>query len=263
MIDLHAHLLPGIDDGPHDDDGAVVMARAAVDQGITAMAATPHIDFKHEVAIAELSARLNHLRQMLAGAGVSLEVHQGGEITPTRLLELTSTDLDMLTLGGGRYLLLECPFSRVGQMFDNVVFHAQSAGYEVLLAHPERSPEFLNDVPRLAGLVERGVRVQLTAGSLVGEFGRTVHGAAMTMAAEGLVHVVSSDAHDSVRRPPSLGPAMEALASAVPGSDQAIRYWTHTAPQTILTGTLVEPAPRLRAPRRRLPSVNWLKAKRR
>jgi protein-tyrosine phosphatase len=138
VIDLHAHLLPGIDDGPPDDAGSLEMARVAVQAGITAMAATPHIGHAHDVVVAELAERRARLRELLTAEGIDLHVLQGGELTGARFMELQPQELAQLTLGGGRYLLLECPFTPVGSMFEQFVARAQGLGFDVLLGHPER-----------------------------------------------------------------------------------------------------------------------------
>jgi protein-tyrosine phosphatase len=252
VIDLHSHLLPGIDDGPPDDAGSIAMARAAVEAGIVAMAATPHIDHAHRVAVGELKRRRERLQTLLSAEGVALEILQGGELTGARLMELSAEELSVLTLGGGSYLLLECPFTPVGSMFEHLVFRAQSLGFEVLLGHPERSPEFAGRPERLASLVERRVLVQVTSGSLAGHFGRTVQRATIEMLAEGLVHVVSSDAHEAQRRRPDLLGGIEALERLVPGVGEHAAYWTQTVPAAIVGGAEVEPAPRLKPSKGRM-----------
>jgi protein-tyrosine phosphatase len=252
VIDLHAHLLPGIDDGPPDDAGSVAMAKAAVEAGITAMAATPHIDHANNVMVGELADRRARLAQVLADERVDLQILQGGELTGARLMELPAEDLSALTLGGGRYLLLECPFTPVGSMFEHIVFRAQSLGFDVLLGHPERSPEFAGRPERLAGLVERRVLVQVTAGSLSGHFGRTVQRSTIEMLAEGLVHVISSDAHEARRRRPDLLSGVDALEGLVPGVADHAAYWTEVVPAAIVDGGEVEPAPRLKPSKGRM-----------
>jgi protein-tyrosine phosphatase len=252
VIDLHSHLLPGIDDGPPDAAGSVAMARAAVQAGITAIAATPHIDHAHDVVVGELAERRLRLQAVLAAEGVELEVLQGGEITGARMMELGAEDLSVLTLGGGRHLLLECPFTPVGSMFEHIVFRAQSLGFDVLLGHPERSPEFAQRPARLASLIDRRVLVQVTAGSLAGHFGRTVQRATIEMLAEGLVHVIASDAHEALRRRPDLLEGLEALERLVPGVADHAEYWTEVVPAAIVDGGDVEPPPRLKPSKGRM-----------
>lgn len=222
MIDLHTHILPGLDDGPVTEDGAVAMARAGVAAGTRAMATTSHVNHGFGLSPGRIAAARAALSERLEREGVALELLQGGEIAPDRLPALSEDDLQALTLGGGRYLLLECPFSpAVG--LDLMVADLQRRGYDVLLAHPERSPTFMRSPDRLAELVERGALAQVTAGSLTGGFGETVRRAAHAMLARGLVHVIASDAHDERHRPPDLsraldGPQAEWMTQAAPAA---------------------------------------------
>lgn len=220
VIDLHAHILPGLDDGPAGEDGAVAMARAAVAAGTRAMATTSHVNHGFGLGPTELAAARAALAGRLEREGVPLELLQGGEIAPDRLASLSDDDLRALTLGGGPYVLLECPFSAAVGL-DLMVADLQRRGFGVLLAHPERSPSFLRSPDLLAALVERGALAQVTAGSLTGAFGERVRRAARAMLDRGLVHVLASDAHDERHRPPGLlgdDPQLEWMATAAPAA---------------------------------------------
>jgi protein-tyrosine phosphatase len=257
LIDLHAHLIPGIDDGPPDEAGSMEMARIAVENGITAMAATPHIDHSHGVSLQELPERLAAVRSALAAQAIPLEVHQGGEVTAVRLNELATEELRELTLGGGRYVLLECPFTPAGTLLQNAVFKAQSQGFEVLLAHPERSPHFLGHFERLEELVHRGALVQVTAESMTGRFGRTVQQAAIELFSQQLVHVVASDAHDAYKRPPNIARAFAKMSSLLPGIEELMPYWTQTTPAAILAGDEVGAPPEVKRSRVRVLAARY------
>lgn len=238
MIDLHTHILPGLDDGPVTEDGAVAMARAGVAAGTQAMATTSHVNHGFGLSPGRIAAARAALGERLEREGVALELLQGGEIAPDRLPALSEDDLRALTLGGGRYLLLECPFSpAVG--LDLMVADLQRRGYDVLLAHPERSPTFMRSPDRLAELVERGALAQVTAGSLTGGFGETVRRAAHAMLERGLVHVIASDAHDERHRPPDLSRALD--------GPQA-EWMTQAAPAAILEGGPLPERPPLPRP---------------
>ncbi len=149
MIDLHAHVLPGFDDGPPTTEAALGMARAAAAAGTRAIATTPHINHSFGVRTDTLAPARDALAARLADEGIELELLAGGEIAPERLQELDDDDLRTLTLGGGSYVLLECPFSAVASM-DMMVTDLRERGFGVLLAHPERSPTFQHDPTRLA-----------------------------------------------------------------------------------------------------------------
>ena len=141
----------------------------------------------------------------------------GGEIAIWRLVDLDDAALRALALAGGPYLLVESPFSPVVGDFEPMVLDLHARGHRVLLAHPERCPAFQRDPERLERLAGAGVLVQLTAGSMAGAFGTTVRRFTAALLREGLVHVVASDAHDAVRRPPGLRDGFAALERELPG----------------------------------------------
>jgi protein-tyrosine phosphatase len=190
------------------------------------------------------------LAARLADDGIELELLAGGEIAPERLQELDDDVLRTLTLGGGSYVLLECPFSAVASM-DMMVTDLHRRGFGVLLAHPERSPAFQRDPGRLATLIELGALAQVTTGSLTGGFGEVPRRAAATMLQQGLLHVLASDAHDQIHRGPDLHVADGVL-------DEAQFEWmTAAVPGAIVAGTPLPdrpPLPRSRGVRARLRS---------
>jgi protein-tyrosine phosphatase len=247
VIDLHCHLLPGIDDGPDDIEGAIALARAAASAGTQTLVATPHIDHWWHVEPAMLPERAAEVRAALAAAGVEMAVAVSGEIALTRLVELTDDELAALSLGPARHLLLEAPLSPGAGHFDPVLLAMQDRGWRVLLAHPERCPAFLRRPERLERLLEAGVLVQVTAGSLAGQFGNEILKTTVRWIEAGWVHVVASDAHDAYRRPPGLLEPIERAGLA------ALAPWlTEAVPRSILEGTPVPerpPLPERPAPR--------------
>jgi protein-tyrosine phosphatase len=237
MIDLHAHILPGLDDGPETVEAALAMARVATAAGTTAIATTCHINHLFGIAPADLEAGREALSARLAQEGIELELLQGGEIAPERLPDLDDETLARLTLGGGSSVLLECPFTPVGGTMDRMVANLQGRGFGVLLGHPERSPTFQHDPSRLGALVERGAYAQVTTGSFAGEFGETARRTAVAMLERGFVHVLASDAHDPIHRSPDLRAA---------GLDEAQTEWMgQAAPAAIVTGAALPERPRL------------------
>jgi protein-tyrosine phosphatase len=236
VIDLHTHLLPGLDDGPSDEPGALELARAAVAAGTRAVVATPHVDHVYGVDPGSLPAAVEAMRSLLARRNVPLEVHVGAEVAITRLPELTSSELETLTLGGGGYLLLECPRTSIGDLLETVVLGAVAGGRGVVLAHPERSRAFIGRPDRLADLVRQGVRVQITAASLAGRFGRVVQRSALDLMRARLVHAIASDAHDASRRPPLPVDMFGAAERLLPGIRRNEQWWTEISPAAILAG---------------------------
>lgn len=211
MIDLHCHILPGVDDGAASLADAVAMCRLAAADGCTAMVATPHqrhASFPNatrgalEAALAELSAALDgEPPRLLMGA----EIRVDSEL----MADLEMPGGEALALAGSRYLLLEFPRAEVGPAPEEVVHELLLAGWRPVLAHPEVLPWL--EVPRLAGLVDAGALLQVTAAAVVGEFGRFPHLRVWELLEEGLVHFVASDTHSPTWRAPGLSKARALL----------------------------------------------------
>ena len=252
MIDLHTHVLPGIDDGPATVEGSIELARAAVADGATTLVATPHVswDAPHNDA-ASIAAAVAVLEGELARAGVELTIRTGGELAVTRALELDEDELRGLRLGGGEWLLAECPLSASATGFDSAVQSIAARGHRILLAHPERSPLLQRDPEILRRLVADGMVTSVTAGALLGRFGSTVKRFALWMVEEDLVHSLASDAHDARRRPPGMREAIAATDAELPGFAARGEWLTVTVPRAILDGGVIPDAPAAIPTRRR------------
>lgn len=248
--DLHAHVLPGVDDGPATLEDTLALARTAVAAGTGRIVATPHVNESRFIAPAAIRPAVDVVNDHLAEAGIPLQVEAGAEVALSRLPDLTDAELHELRLGDGPYLLLECPFAMGAGDFEPLVHTTQARGHEVLLAHPERCPAFQRDPDRLARLVDRGALVQLTAGVLRGAFGTRTREFAHRLLRDGMVHVLASDAHDAVRRPPGLRDALAHAERAVPGIGGLETWMTEAVPSAILAGDPVPPAPALPSPTR-------------
>lgn len=255
MIDLHCHILPGLDDGPSSLDQAIALAQAAAGGGVQTTVATPHIreDFPFPVDL--VATRLAELRQALSDEGVVLGLECGGELAISKVTDLDDDEVRVVCLGRGPYLLVESPYSHATGLLEQALFELQARGFRPVLAHPERSPAFLKEPGRLETLVARGVLCSITAASLEGKFGRLVLDSAVQMLEQGLVHNVASDAHDARRRPPLLRPALESRASKLPVLAERWDWLTEQVPAALLAGEEV-PAPpagaQLGARRRRI-----------
>lgn len=241
MIDLHCHILPGIDDGPRTLEDSLDIARAAVAAGTTTIVATPHVSWDWpENTSASIAQKVAEVNAALLDARLDLEVRPGGEVALTRALDLTDKELEALGLGGGRWLLLECPLSPVAAGVEAAVNALRARGHRnILLAHPERVPAFQRDPEMLARLVADGVLTSVTAGAFTGRFGKDVQRFARRLLADGLVHDVASDAHSTVRRPPEIGPVLREA-----GLEEAVVDWLgQGVPLAILQGTVLPPRP--------------------
>jgi protein-tyrosine phosphatase len=229
MIDLHCHVLPGIDDGPATMRGSLALARAAHAAGVETIVATPHVSWAHRNTATGIAAALAETEHALAAADVDVRLRAGAEVALTLAAKMEPAELSALGLGGGRWLLIECPFTPAATGFDSLLLGLQSRGHRIVLAHPERCPAFHRDLPMLRMLVGAGMLSSLTAGSLVGRFGRTVERFARQLAADGLVHNVTSDAHDHLRRAPGIADELERAGLG------ALRVWlSEEVPSAIL-----------------------------
>lgn len=244
MIDLHCHVLPGIDDGPATVEGSLEIARLAAAGGTTVLVATPHVSWRYRndaATIAERVAALNERlasEEVLTADGRVLEVRAGAEVALTLIPELDDGQLAALGLGGGPWLLVEPPFTPVAPNLEAILLELQRAGHRVVLAHPERCPAFQRDPAALERLVRAGLLTSVTAGSLGGRFGGEARRLALVLAREGLLHNVASDAHDAVNRTPEIAAELERVGLA------PLEPWlTGAVPAAILDGGEVPPAP--------------------
>lgn len=197
MIDIHCHILPGIDDGAQDLEMAIAMANAAVSQGITHVLATPH--HRNPAFInpkATVEAATSQLQLELDKRGINLIVFPGQEVRMHGELmahikagEILFTDLDET------YLLIEFPTAEVPAYTDKVIFDLLTAGIRPVIVHPERNQIFIENIKRLTQLINQGCYAQLTTASYLGEFGEQVAKASRQMIEKQLIHLLASDAH--------------------------------------------------------------------
>ena len=237
MIDIHSHLLPGIDDGPESFDEAVEMCRMAARDGTSLLLATPHQ--RHPEWLNDDLLHLERLRVRLQGrVGPHPRVLAGAEIrVDAELLEtLEQAAATVLPLAGSNYLLLEFDFHNLTVDPVATVHEVMLAGYRPVIAHPECLPWLGPDLATLERLVERGATVQITSSSVLGDFGRGPQDASKRLLDRDMVHFVASDCHSTSWRPPGLSQAHELIA----------RHWgTDLADLLILTNprALIEDRP--------------------
>lgn len=207
MIDLHCHILPGVDDGPQTLEEAVAMCRMAADDGCEAMVATPHQRRGEwwnadREALAALAGEVQH------AVGAGFRVLLGGEVhVDSGLLAEVEKLPDgggILPLAGSRYLLIEFGSYGTEAEASHLVHELVVAGWRPIVAHPEFIPWLSADIPLVARLVALGATTQVTAMSVTGDFGRRPQADAFALMQAGLVHFVASDSHGTRRRPPGL-----------------------------------------------------------
>jgi protein-tyrosine phosphatase len=232
VIDLHSHILPGVDDGAQTFEDSVEMARAAVDDGIEVLAATPHVRDDYPTAADTMERLVGELRRLLRQANVPLDVRKGGEIALDRLDDLPAGELRRYGLAGNPdVLLVEFPYYGWPLRLSHWIFQLRALGVTPVLAHPERNADVQAEPERLRELVEAGALVQVTAASLDGRLGRTPEETGLELVEKGLAHMIASDAHHPSLR--EIG--MRAAAGAV-GNRRLGEWLTDEVPRAILTG---------------------------
>ena len=242
MIDLHTHILPGLDDGARTLEDALDMASAFAGEGVTAVAATPHVRDDFPTSIEAMLEAVETLQQALAREGIRLVVLPGAELSVEWIARFDVTELRRLTLAGsGRYILVETPDHGWPAALVEQLLELRLAGFTPLLAHPERNPVVQATPSLLAPLVEGGMLVQVTAASLDGRLGKASQVTGRRLVAAGLAHVLASDAHAAHVRAAGMRRALETL------EDEALAHWLGTdVPLALAHAQDAPPRPRSR-----------------
>ena len=241
MIDIHSHILPGIDDGSQTWEESLKMARMAAADGIRLMAATPHLYQGKVVDHQKLNKKeviLDHIQQFkekLAEEEIDLEIVPGCDIPLClEFLQLLDDDQVLTINDGKRYLLLELPDTSFPPATEEICFSLKSKGVTPIITHPERQ-FIIQEMPeKLTRLLELGCLAQLTSSSLLEGFGRRVAKFARQLVKKGYIHLLATDAHNTKSRPPLLRQAVEELTGLV-GEERA-RAMVTSIPQRIVRG---------------------------
>ena len=245
MIDIHCHVVPGVDDGARDTEQALAMLRLAATAGTTDLVATPHANEQFSFDPAAVKERLAELQQ---ASGGKPRLHYGCELhlTPENIEDALRFP-SRYTMAGSRYLLVEFSDFLIPKTAGEILQRLREAGMRPIVAHPERNPLLRGRLADLAAWVERGCRVQVTGQSLLGRFGRSARAAAGEMIGRGLVHFLASDGHDGKYRPPALDETWQAVEQSY-GREAAERLLVEN-PRAVLEGWPVEAAVRVRRPK--------------
>jgi protein-tyrosine phosphatase len=246
FVDIHAHVLPGIDDGPADLAEALEMAQAAVEAGTKTIAVTPHVrpDLFPDVHIEELAERCDRLRDELERAQIPLRIVGGAEVSLVWALSADEDALRLVTYGqGGHDLLIETPSE--GIPLDRLLQPLLERGLRITLAHPERSRMLQRHPEQLNALREQGVLAQINADALLATRRSPVRASAEHFCREGLADAIASDGHRAREWRPvgSLAAGVEAAALLV-GMGKA-RWMASEAPTAIVEGVALPPAPQI------------------
>lgn len=207
MIDIHCHILPGVDDGATDQLDALNMARMAQRSGVTEIAVTPHVmgDKDTPERLALICREYERLEQRLAQEGVDIKLHPGAEVLCLPGTPELAENRQLPTLGRGNYVLAEFYFDESFSYMDQMLQDIASRGYKLVVAHPERYAAIQRDPSRLERWGHMGYVLQLNKGSILGALGSRAQRAADEILGRGLAHLIASDAHGCRSRTPHMG----------------------------------------------------------
>lgn len=245
-VELHFHLLPGVDDGPRDLATALELARVAIADGTRVVTATPHA---HTIDFAEVPERVRELQFALDAAGIELEVRPGAELAWPDAVRADDPALPEVAQGppGRRWLLLEAPLPGTGELDEltDAADELRARGFGLLIGHPERSPAVRNAPGAVDRLLAAGDRLQVNGSSLTGYHGSRPRAAGLELVRSGRAAVIASDAHAPHERGPALTTAAAALTREGVAPAEAQRL-VASAPRALLERGIA-PAQRLAA----------------
>jgi protein-tyrosine phosphatase len=244
VIDLHHHCLPGIDDGPREMAEAVDLCRMALADGIETIVATPHVLRGRwantsrpvlEELLVELREQLGPAPRLLLGS----EYYFSHDV-----VEVLNEGEAVVPLAGSRYVLVEFAAHAIPPMIEQPFYRMQLEGWTPIIAHPERNSVFQSRPELLVRLVELGAKTQITAASVIGDFGTAAEKAALDFLRDGLVHIMASDAHNTTKRPPRMTAAVARVRELA--GEQVADALTRGNPMAVIEGRplVYEPDPR-------------------
>jgi len=243
VIDIHHHCLPGVDDGPRDLEEAVDLCRLAAGDGIETIVATPHVlrGRWQNTSRAALEEKLAELRDAI---GASPRLILGSEYFFAHDMNEALENGTIVPLAGSRYVLVELASHAVPPLLEQPLYHARLGGWTTVIAHPERNLVFQSKPDLLASLVASGTKTQITAGSLLGDFGPDARQCAWEWIEREMVHFVASDSHNTTKRPPRMREAAAAIREFI-GGDIADSL-THRNPAAVVEhrGLEYDPEPK-------------------
>ncbi|HEX6860393.1 MAG TPA: CpsB/CapC family capsule biosynthesis tyrosine phosphatase [Caulobacteraceae bacterium] len=249
MIDLHCHMLPGIDDGAPDLETSLAMARMAVEDGIEVTACTPHImPGVYDNNGTDIKQRIDDLQGHLDAEGIALKLVCGADTHIAPDMTHGLKDGRIPSLADSRYMLFEPPHHVPPPRLEYAVFDVMAAGYHPIITHPERLSWIESHYDTMTKLAQAGAWMQITCGSVTGNFGKRPQYWAERMLDEGLVHILATDAHNLRNRRPVMSKARELVAERL--SEQAATDMVLTRPAGVLDNVPPDKLPeRVGAPR--------------
>jgi len=232
VIDIHSHLLYGLDDGARSFDISLEMAKVAQESGTTDIVATPHANAAFNFSPDLISQRIQELQ---TAAGDGIKIHRGCDFhLSVQNIQAALREPQRFSINGLCYVLVEFPEESLFQGIEQIFRSLRSVGLTPIVTHPERNVHLASDIPRLRRWVQSGVPLQITAQSILSDFGRDTARWCLDVMKEGLVHFVASDGHDLVRRPPKLDRAWSFIASQF--DESYAEALLHVNPRNVIEG---------------------------
>lgn len=259
MVDTHSHILPGIDDGAATLEESLAMARRAVEDGIHTVAVSPHYQYGTRTnAMDEIRQRVKDLQAVLDEHGIALQLLPGAEVpVMPELLDMIANRCVPTIGDNGRWILLEMPFDRFPFRFQDMVFRLQAAGYDPVLAHPERNVRIQEDIAVLNDLVPEDTPLQVTSHSLTGGFGSSAKRCAEKLLLSGRPVLLASDAHSARGRGPVLREAAAAASKLI--GEEGAKQLVDDLPRAVLRGDSVWSPPKVPTRRKGFLTAVWSK----
>jgi protein-tyrosine phosphatase len=238
MIDIHMHILPGLDDGPQDMERSIEMCRIAADDGIDTVVASPHnLYANYRNGREKVLSVLAELHERIRQDGLDVTILPGSEVyLSSDLLRHLEGDGLMTINDNRRFLLMDLPSFFKADHVSRLIFSLKMKGITPIISHPERNAVIADDINMMCEIIRMGALSQLSAGSLTGRFGRSVRKTAIAMLHHNMVHMIATDAHNITSRPPVLSRAVEAASREI-GTERAMEM-VRDVPHKIISGEL-------------------------
>lgn len=259
MIDIHCHILPGIDDGPKNMEESSALARMFVRAGYSQVIATPHwaLGTSWMPSAKRIYKSVDKLNRVLKDKGIELIVHSGMEIAlDNRIPELLKSN-EIIGLANTSYVLVELPFFRLPLGWETILFNIMSLGYRVIVCHPERCTHLYQDKGIIDEIINAGLYLQVNWASFLGHYGPESGQMAKYLAVKGYIHCLATDSHDVKERHPGIVSTAEKLLENLTGTDN-LRLVAKENPERLLAGDPLTAMTRPETSGKKIKNRRWL-----